>query len=103
MFVDHTIVSSVLSYHYDFLLLIPLLCFLFTDTIVPSFYSLWFLFSDSPYKFKVNFRQADNYPVDLYYVMDLSNSMKDDKEKLAELGDLLCMYHWEQKEINGNM
>ena len=35
------------------------------------------------------FRLAENYPVDLYFVMDLSNSMDDDKKKLAELGDLL--------------
>ena len=34
----------------------------------------------------VTFRLAEDYPVDLYYVMDLSNSMKDDKDKLAELG-----------------
>ena len=47
------------------------------------------LFSDKPYKFNVTFRQAENYPVDLYYVMDLSYSMGDDKSKLAELGDLL--------------
>ena len=50
--------------------------------------SLW-LALDSPYKFSVQFRQAENYPVDLYYVMDMSNSMKDDKERLALLGDLL--------------
>ena len=49
---------------------------------------LW-LILDSPYKFNVQFRQAENYPVDLYYVMDMSNSMKDDKERLALLGDLL--------------
>lgn len=34
----------------------------------------------------VQFRQAEDYPVDLYYLMDLSNSMSDDKEKLAKLG-----------------
>jgi integrin beta 1 len=45
---------------------------------------------NEPYKFHVSFRQAENYPVDLYYVMDLSNSMEDDKVKLAELGDLLA-------------
>lgn len=45
---------------------------------------------NEPYKFQVSFRQAENYPVDLYYVMDLSNSMEDDKAKLAELGDLLA-------------
>ena len=45
--------------------------------------------SDDPFLFSVSFRQAENYPVDLYYVMDLSQSMNDDKKKLAELGDLL--------------
>ena len=47
---------------------------------------------DKPYKFNMTFRQAENYPVDLYYVMDLSFSMGDDKSKLAELGDLLGKY-----------
>lgn len=53
------------------------------------------MFLDEPFRFNVSFRQAENYPVDLYYVMDLSNSMVDDKDKLAELGELLgmfCMY-----------
>ena len=45
----------------------------------------WFV-SDKPYKFDVTFRQAENYPVDLYFVMDLSKSMEDDKKKLATLG-----------------
>ncbi|ESO98510.1 hypothetical protein LOTGIDRAFT_174238 [Lottia gigantea] len=45
---------------------------------------------NKPIKFKLNFRQAENYPVDLYYVMDLSNSMEDDKDKLAELGNLIA-------------
>ena len=44
-------------------------------------------FSDKPEKFTLTFRLAENYPVDLYYLMDLSNSMKDDKEKLAALGN----------------
>lgn len=34
----------------------------------------------------LSFRQAQDYPVDLYYLMDLSKSMEDDKDKLAELG-----------------
>lgn len=38
----------------------------------------------------ITFRQAENYPVDLYYLMDLSNSMEDDKTKLAELGNLIA-------------
>lgn len=41
-------------------------------------------------RFDVTFRQAVDYPVDLYYLMDLSYSMKDDKEKLSQLGDLLA-------------
>lgn len=39
-----------------------------------------------PLRIPLIFRQAENYPVDLYYLMDLSNSMEDDKENLAELG-----------------
>ncbi|KAK3771306.1 hypothetical protein RRG08_024382 [Elysia crispata] len=39
-----------------------------------------------PVRIPLIFRQAENYPVDLYYLMDLSNSMEDDKENLAELG-----------------
>lgn len=34
----------------------------------------------------MQYRQAEDYPVDLYYLMDLSNSMSDDKDKLALLG-----------------
>merc|ERR1719447_259100 len=36
------------------------------------------------------YEQAEDYPVDLYYLMDLSKSMEDDKEKLSALGDLLA-------------
>lgn len=46
---------------------------------------------DKEFKFNVNYRQAENYPVDLYFVMDLSQSMADDKATLAELGDKLGM------------
>ncbi|PIO74296.1 integrin beta cytoplasmic domain protein [Teladorsagia circumcincta] len=44
-------------------------------------------------RFNVTYRQAVDYPVDLYYLMDLSYSMKDDKQKLSELGDLLGTDH----------
>lgn len=47
------------------------------------------LASESKVRFHVRFRQPHDYPVDLYYLMDLSYSMKDDKEKLSQLGDLL--------------
>lgn len=43
-----------------------------------------------PHKMRVDFKQARDYPVDLYYLMDLSKSMDDDKKKLAELGDFLA-------------
>lgn len=43
-----------------------------------------------PHTFKVYFKQALDYPVDLYYLMDLSKSMEDDKVKLAELGHFLA-------------
>ncbi|KAJ8403507.1 hypothetical protein AAFF_G00352790 [Aldrovandia affinis] len=40
--------------------------------------------------FKLKFKRAEDYPVDLYYLMDLSYSMKDDLERVKNLGkDLL--------------
>ena len=33
--------------------------------------------------------QAKQYPVDLYYLMDLSNSMSDDKETIVKMGQEL--------------
>ena len=42
-----------------------------------------------PYTLNVTFRQAEDYPVDLYYIMDLSVSMKEDKDNVARLGSLL--------------
>ncbi|XP_076250227.1 position-specific antigen beta subunit myospheroid isoform X1 [Rhynchophorus ferrugineus] len=38
----------------------------------------------------MSYTQAEDYPVDLYYLMDLSRSMYDDKEKLSSLGDQLA-------------
>ena len=34
-------------------------------------------------------RQAEDYPVDLYYLMDLSASMMDDLIYLKKLGEIL--------------
>nr|CAI5868361.1 unnamed protein product [Callosobruchus analis] len=42
------------------------------------------------YKIDMWYTQAEDYPVDLYYLMDLSKSMSDDKEKLSSLGDQLA-------------
>jgi len=39
---------------------------------------------------QLQYAQAEDYPVDLYYLMDLSKSMEDDKHKLSELGELLA-------------
>ncbi|XP_043098149.1 integrin beta-7 [Puntigrus tetrazona] len=39
-----------------------------------------------PFEFKVEFRRAARYPIDLYYLMDLSYSMKDDLEQIKTLG-----------------
>lgn len=39
---------------------------------------------------KLSYSQAIDYPVDLYYLMDLSKSMEDDKEKLSLLGHTLA-------------
>jgi len=42
------------------------------------------------YDMQLQYAQAEDYPVDLYYLMDLSKSMEDDKHKLSELGELLA-------------
>ena len=51
-----------------------------------------FFISDKPFEFSLSFKQAENYPVDLYYVMDLSYSMNDDKDKVASLGVEIGMF-----------
>ncbi|XP_055975974.1 integrin beta-7 [Sorex fumeus] len=44
-----------------------------------------------PQELRVRFLRAEGYPVDLYYLMDLSYSMKDDLERVRQLGhDLLA-------------
>ena len=45
---------------------------------------------DEAYDMHLQYAQAEDYPVDLYYLMDLSKSMEDDKDKLSELGNLLA-------------
>ncbi|CAJ1078846.1 integrin beta-2-like [Xyrichtys novacula] len=39
-----------------------------------------------PETFRVSFKRVQGYPVDLYYLMDLSYSMKDDLKNIKELG-----------------
>uniref|UniRef100_A0AAR2L253 Integrin beta n=1 Tax=Pygocentrus nattereri TaxID=42514 RepID=A0AAR2L253_PYGNA len=39
-----------------------------------------------PYTFDFTFKRADGYPVDLYYLMDLSYSMNDDLKNVKNLG-----------------
>ena len=46
--------------------------------------------TDEEYNLDFYYEEAQDYPVDLYYLMDLSKSMEDDKEKLSALGDLLA-------------
>ncbi|KAK5889496.1 hypothetical protein CesoFtcFv8_015496 [Champsocephalus esox] len=40
-----------------------------------------------PRTFRVSFKRVQGYPVDLYYLMDLSYSMKDDLANVKELGN----------------
>ncbi|TKC52666.1 hypothetical protein EI555_004525 [Monodon monoceros] len=40
---------------------------------------------------RVRFLRAEGYPVDLYYLMDLSYSMKDDLERVRQLGHALLV------------
>uniref|UniRef100_A0A8P4KA38 Integrin beta n=1 Tax=Dicentrarchus labrax TaxID=13489 RepID=A0A8P4KA38_DICLA len=42
--------------------------------------------SGEPQTFELKFKRAEDYPIDLYYLMDLSFSMKDDLENVKNLG-----------------
>ncbi|CAG2179959.1 unnamed protein product, partial [Oppiella nova] len=47
---------------------------------------------DDVQRFRIKYEQALDYPVDLYYLMDLTYSMKEHKEKLVELADSLAIH-----------
>ena len=47
-------------------------------------------FTGESYPLEIRYRHARDYPVDLYYLMDLSASMEDDKDKLSNLGSQLA-------------
>ena len=46
-------------------------------------------FLGEPKTVELNVRPAEDYPLDLYFVMDLSYSMSDDLLNLIRLGDTL--------------
>lgn len=48
-----------------------------------------YLRSGEPQSFELKFKRAEDYPIDLYYLMDLSFSMKDDLENVKSLGTAL--------------
>ena len=54
-----------------------------------NFYNFAFILDDVQ-KIKIEYARAEGYPVDLYYLMDLSYSMRDDKENLSRLGKRLA-------------
>ena len=47
-------------------------------------------FPGEPFNVTVKYRHARNYPVDLYYLMDVSMSMEDDKATLSNLAESLA-------------
>lgn len=49
-----------------------------------------YLFSVQTQKFKMKYRPAQNYPLDLYYLMDLTDSMADHKAALIGVGERLA-------------
>lgn len=45
-----------------------------------------FQFVGEPQSFEVKFKRVEDYPIDLYYLMDLSFSMEDDLPSVKKLG-----------------
>ena len=64
-----------------------------TKTFIYSYCLLHFVLllivSDEQYTFQVTFRQAENYPVDLYFLMDVSQTMGQFIETLKNLSYVL--------------
>lgn len=56
-------------------------------------------FSGEAYTFQFKFKRAEGYPVDLYYLMDLSYSMDDDLKNVKSLGIEILN---KLQEITGN-
>ena len=54
-------------------------------------YPLTFLFLGAPKSFSIKVKPAENFPVNLYYLMDMSKSMEDDLDKLRTLGTKIGM------------
>lgn len=46
---------------------------------------------DDSKSFSIQVRQVEDYPVDIYYLMDLSYSMKDDLSSIQNLGTKLAL------------
>ncbi|ETE73271.1 Integrin beta-3, partial [Ophiophagus hannah] len=55
---------------------------------------------DDSQTFSIQVRQVEDYPVDIYYLMDLSNSMKDDLHNIQNLGTNLAM---EMRKVTSNL
>ena len=51
-----------------------------------------YLITGEPVNLRVTVRPAENYPVDLYYLMDMSLSMEDDLASLKALGGKIGRY-----------
>lgn len=72
------------------------LCYLCVEVTVNA---LHLVFSGKPHTFNLYFKRAEGYPVDLYYLMDLSYSMNDDLKNVKDLGIKLLN---KLKDITGN-
>lgn len=59
------------------------------DAGLTTLRSTFLLREGEPQTFQLKFKRAEDYPIDLYYLMDLSFSMKDDLENVKNLGTAL--------------
>ena len=62
----------------------------FVSSALQHILVVWFVhmfyFVGDPEKIKFSFKLVEDYPVDLYYLLDLSASMRDDLTSLRSLG-----------------
>uniref|UniRef100_A0A3Q4I6V6 Integrin beta n=1 Tax=Neolamprologus brichardi TaxID=32507 RepID=A0A3Q4I6V6_NEOBR len=68
-------------------------------SIIPNTFEADYFLLCEPQTFDLKFKRAEDYPIDLYYLMDLSFSMKDDLENVKNLGTDLMR---EMREITSD-
>lgn len=62
----------------------------FLNLIKISYLKEYYFVTGKEFTIEIQFRKAEDYPIDLYYLMDFSSSMQKHKNNLSALGNKLA-------------